>query len=129
MTRQEFIDDITTWSELIDFCHDENIDYCDNVYSDERYNDHINDELEDTARNEGWQDVRDWLTSLPSGYDYYIEDGYGEWEVADDDAFDDIRGEVIEYMDNNDYWDEDEEEEIEEYIDPDDEAPVEDEDG
>lgn len=129
MTRQEFIDDVTSWSELIEFCSYENLDYCNDVYDNESYNDEIDSELSERAEDDSWQDVRDWLSSLPNGYDYYIKDDYGDWYAADDDDFDSRKDEVIECMDDGGYWDEyDEEEEPEEYIDPEDEVPVEKED-
>lgn len=129
MTRQEFIDDVTSWSELIEFCSDEGLDCCNDVYDDESYNDEIDSELSARAHDDSWQDVRDWLRRLPDGYGYYIKDDYGGWYTADDDDFDSRKDEVIECMDDGGYWDEyDEEEEPEEYIDPEDEVPVEKED-
>lgn len=129
MTRQEFIDGVTSLHELIDFCYEENLDYCDDVYSEESYNGRIEDELEERARNDSWQDVRDWLYYLPDRCDYYIRDNYGDWSEANDDDFENTKNEILELYDDNDYWDEDEEEEeIEEYHDPEDEIPVEDED-
>lgn len=127
MTRQEFIDNVTSWAELIEFCNDEGLDNCNNVYDDESYNDKIDEELVRRAEDELWQDVREWLDNLPDGYDYYIIDAYGDWSGVDE--FDLYRDEVIEYMDDCGSWDEDEydEEEPEEYIDPEDEDPVEEE--
>lgn len=127
MTRQEFIDDVTTWYELIEFCYDENLDYCENIYDEESYDDKINSKLAERAGYDSWQDIYDWLNSLPNGYEYYIVDEDEEWYAAGDDDFDRIKGEVLEYMDDNDCWDEDEEEEPREYIDPEDEIPVEEE--
>lgn len=128
MTRQEFVDDVTTWSELIDFCSDECIDFCENVYYEDSYDDCINEELEDLVREEGWRDILSWLDNLPRGYDYYIKDEYGEWSGADDYTFDRYKADVLEYMDDNDEWEDDEEETPYEYHDPEDDIPVEEED-
>lgn len=131
MTRQEFIEDVTTWSELIDFCYNEGIDYCDDVYSEESYNERIDERVRDYINDDGWRSVLGWLEDLPLNYDYYIEDDYGEWRGADDDDFDSYKDDVLEYMDDNDEWDEDEDEEEEapyEYHDPEDDIPVEEED-
>lgn len=129
MTRQEFIDDVTTWPELIEFCDDEECDYCDDIYSDESYDSYVNDELSDMCRNESWQDVKEWLDGLPEGYDYYIKYNDGEWAGAGDENFDSYKDDILEYMDDGEYWDEDEEEEaLYEYHDPEDDIPVEEED-
>lgn len=65
MTKQEFIDDITTWSELIEFCYNEGIDFCDNVYDAEGYDNRIIDELSDFIQDGSWQDIKNWLYFLP----------------------------------------------------------------
>lgn len=125
MTRQEFIDDVTYWSDLIDFCCNEGISFCENVYNEEGFDDYIGDELEERARNYDWHDIRSWLNDLPDRYEYYIRNDNGEWYPADDDDFDSMKEDVLNYMDGGDYWDEyDEEEEPEEHIDPEDEVPV-----
>lgn len=129
MTRQEFIDEVTSWEALIDFCDDNGFSFCEDVYSEECYDETIHDKMEDKAYEDTWQELRDWLSGLPEGYDYYIQDSYGNWSEADDDDFDSIKDNVIEYMDDEHLWDDNEEteEEAEEYIDPEDEIPVEDE--
>ncbi len=127
MTRQEFIDNVTYWAELCDFCYDENIGYCDDVFNEDSYNECIRCNLQDMTRGDFWQDIRDWLYELPSGYDYYIQDDHGDWRGADDDDFDIKKGAIIQYMDDEGLWDEDEEE-PEEYYDVEDETPIEDED-
>ena len=136
MTRQEFIDNVTTWSELLYFCYDENIDFCEDVYTEDAKDEYFDDILVDMARDAGsWQELYDRLEEIPTGYDYYIRDDYGDFEGADDDDFDSHYEDVLEYMDCNEYWDDDdgdedyEEEPVrEEYVDPEDEEPVEEED-
>lgn len=134
MTRQEFIDNVTTWSELLDFCYDEDIDFCEDVYTEDAKDDYFNDMLVDMARDAGsWRELYDRLEEIPTGYDYYIRDYYGDFEGADDDDFDSRYEDVLEYMDDNEYWGDDEEEEVEEEPapddeDPEDEEPVEEED-
>lgn len=136
MTRQEFIDNVTTWSELLYFCYDENIDFCEDVYTEDAKDEYFDDILVDMARDAGsWQELYDRLEKIPTGYDYYIRDDYGDFEGADDDDFDSHYEDVLEYMDDNEYWDDDdgdedyEEEPVrEEYVDPEDEEPVEEED-
>ena len=137
MTRQEFIDNVETWDELKDFCYDVNCDYCDEVYSADSRDDCINEDLADMARNaDSWQELLGQLQDIETGWDYYIHGDYGVWSGTEDgdDIFGDYKDDVLEWMDNNDYWDEDdEEEEVEEEPapddeDPEDEEPVEEED-
>lgn len=133
MTRHEFIDEVTTWSDLISFCYDEDIDFCEDVYSEDAKNEYFDEELVNMARDaSSWQELCDRLEEIPTGYDYYIRDDYGDFEGADDDDFDSRYEDVLEYMDENECWDddgEDEEEPVrEEYVDPEDEEPVEEED-
>lgn len=113
MTRTEFIENITTWYELLDFCSDEGCDWCENVYSEDAKDEHFDYNLVDMARNAGnWQDLLDTLNDIPTGYDYYILDDYGDFRGADDDDFDSYKNDVLEWGDDHDIW-EDEEEEAE----------------
>lgn len=127
MTRQEFIDDVTTWSDLLGFCDDYDCSVCEDVYTEENKDDRLNDNLVGMARNaNNWEELLVTLSDIPTGYDYYIRNGYDEFRQADDDDFDAYKDDVLEWMDDRAYWDEyDEEEEPEEYLDPEDEVPVE----
>lgn len=132
MTRAEFYENVTTWWDLKNFCSDEQCDICDDIYDEEGRDDYINDCLMDWARNDSWTELLSKLEDIPTGYDYYRYDDYGDWVGLDDGDFDEIRDEVAEWMDDNGYWDDDEEEaddEDEEPIDDEEEEPpVEDED-
>ena len=62
MTRNEFIDNITEWSELIDLCSEYGCSYCDDVYSEYSRDEMINDELVDMARNcDDWTELLNTL--------------------------------------------------------------------
>lgn len=110
MTRQYFIDNINYWSELLEFCSDEDCDVCEDIYSEDARDDCIDEELVDMARNNNWREMYNILDSIPGGYDYYRQDGYGDW-VGVDDEFDDYKDQVLEWMDDGGYWDEEDEEE------------------
>ena len=129
MTRQDFINDVVDWCDLIHFCFEEELDCCENVYESDAYDERIEDEIQDML-NEGetWRNICDCLSDLPTGYGYYIYDG-GDWYGADDEDFDNIKREVIDVMDYRDDWD-DEEELLEELNDndPEDDVPLEEED-
>lgn len=108
MTRNEFLDNVNDWYELIEFCNDMGCSYCDDVYSEESMNEDINECLADWACEYTWQELLSKLDDIPSGYDYYRCDDYGDWEGLDDSDFDEYKDDILEWMDNNAYWDEDE---------------------
>lgn len=132
MTRAEFYENVTTWRDLKNFCYDEQCEICDDIYDEEGRDDYINDCLMDWARLDSWSELLVRLEDIPTGYDYYRCDDYGEWEGLDDDDFDEIRDEVAEWMDENGYWGDDEEEADDEedapFTDPEDAEPIDDED-
>lgn len=132
MTRAEFYENVTTWGDLKDFCFDENCDICNDIYDEEGRDDYINGCLMGWARNDSWTELLSRLEDIPTGYDYYRYDDYGDWAGLDDGDFYEIRDEVAEWMDDNGYWDDDEEEADDEdekpLDDEEEEPPVEDED-
>ena len=83
MTRNEFLDTVNDWYELIEFCNDVGCSYCDDVYSEESMNDDINERLTDWAQECTWQELYSRLDDIPSGYDYYRCNDYGDWESLD----------------------------------------------
>lgn len=138
MTRQEFVDEVCSWSDLIDFCSDNRLDFIDDIYDETGRDDYINENLVDWARESTWDELYSILERIPTGYEYYRYD-YGDWEGLDDSDFDDLKQEVEEYCDRNGYFDDEEEEEPEETEEPEEdeeqeeepeeeEEPIEDED-
>jgi len=112
MTRQEFIDDVTCWGELIDFCNDEGCDYLDNIYDEDARDDYINEyQLEDWARNNTWRNLYSLLEDLAVDYDYYRIDEYGDWVGLDDYDLDDYKDDVLRWADDRGIFDEEDEEE------------------
>ena len=118
MTRQEFIDNVDRWWQLVDFCNDYDLYSCEDIYDYDQMNDYVDEKLYDLAREESWTAVRDILAEIDTNYDYYriggIDDIEGMTEGSD---FDDYKDAVLEEADANETWDEEEEEvdEDEEY--------------
>lgn len=111
MTRQDFINDIECWYELIDFCNDNGCYECEDIYDSEQRDDFLNEVIENIARNETWREMLETLQGFAddSGYDYYRKDGYGYFVGLDDDDFDAYKSEVLDWGDRYDIWDDDEE--------------------
>ena len=134
MTRNDFIDNVTTWGELKEICDDFGYDL--DVYDRGAYDDEVESDMSD--RECDWRELRDYLNDLPTGYDYYRRNGWLDYYGLDDDEdFQTEKDEVEEWMADNDYFDaedDDEEEDaepVEEYADeeePDDGEKAEDED-
>lgn len=111
MTRDEFISDVLTFDELISFCREEEIyDIIDDVYDEDARDEYINDELYEYISENGWRTVRDALDDIPTGYSFYERVGWIEFAPLDDEDLDDFKGQVVNYMDRNNLWDEDEDE-------------------
>jgi len=136
MTRAEFIDTVNEWWELIDFCSDENCEICNDVYSDDDRDSYIDERLSDIADSIGdWRSLRDELYNITTGYDYYLYNGWTDWIGLTDEDFEEFKQRVLVWMDNGDYWEEEEDEEEyfeeeffdDEYYDEDDEDWFEDE--
>lgn len=105
MTRQEFIEEVNSFGDLMCFCQDEHIDICDDIY-DADYLNHII--LDCVRQMRDWESIRDFVKDIPPGYCFYREDGYGGYEDADY-FFNDYKTDVMRYMDNNNAWDEEDE--------------------
>ena len=116
MTRQEFIDDITQWWELIDFCDENDCDFCSDIYSDDERDEIVNENLLEWARTEIWQDLYNRLDEITTGYSYYRADEHGGWDGLDDYDFDEIKDDVLNWGDENDVWDEEDEDPEEEFF-------------
>ena len=113
MTRQEFIDEICDADELADFLYGNDLtDFMENVQSGDAWDDYINEDLVDWAREYSWQDLLSKLREIEdnSGYDYYWYDDYEGWVPMDGDRFDEWKDQVIAYMDRQGLWEDDEDE-------------------
>lgn len=109
MTREEFIENIRSWNDLLQFCYDYDCDYCEDVYDEDAKDDYFNNDIVEMARNaDSWQDLYRQLEDIPTGYDYYINDDY-DWRGADDRDFDNYKSDVLSWGDDYDVWDEEDE--------------------
>ncbi len=120
MTRQEFIEDVNSWVDLLDFCSDQGCDCCENVYSEYDRDSYIDDNLVVMARNaDSWESLKDTLSDISTGYDYYYHDDNGDWVGLDDDGddFEDYKDDVLEWADNHDVFEDEEEDEEEDFND------------
>lgn len=88
MTRNEFIDNITEWCELKDFCNDFDCDICEDIYDDDDYDDSVEEDIRDAIADYGWRDIRDFLGAWDDE-----EEEDEEYADADDDFLDSLEEE------------------------------------
>ena len=114
MTREEFIRDICDFGDLRDFCYDYDYDsFTSDILTDDELDEWLNDWVSGNADGYDWYRLRDILSNIPTGCDYYnVSDGIGDIEGYSSDGyeFDDFKEELLERLDNDDFWDEEEEE-------------------
>ena len=121
MTRDEFVEGITGFGDLISFCCDngysELVDY---IYDRESTNDVVMDGIQlDYLGCNTWTELRDRLDEIPDCDWYDIEWGY---EEAD---FDCKKAEVLAYLDHDGFWDEEDETSVSDEAEDDDEQLLE----
>lgn len=110
MTRNEFIENVTEFYDLRDFCFENDMyGIADELYD----SDYLDELLNDRLRNNYWDDWQSALSDLSgidTGYDWYREDGYGNFDGLDSSDFDDLKQEVLEIGDRDELWDEEDDE-------------------
>lgn len=71
MTRQDFIDDVNSFWELIEFCGDERLDICEDLVFWDELDGYIMRAIRDF---DTWQGIRDFLSDIPDGGEYFSVD-------------------------------------------------------
>lgn len=110
MTRTEFIEDICSWSELIDFCNSEGIYDCDDIYSRDDRDDKICDDVRELLEYHDWTAVKRNLSDIDDyDYDYYRRDGDFDWVGMDDEDLGYYKQDILDRYDAEGLWDEEDE--------------------
>lgn len=114
MTRREFIEEVNDFDDLTRFCWNNDCYICEYIRNGEQYDDYIWELIRDW--DDGWERLRDWLDDLPSVGRWDYVDTEDDFRLLDDDDFEDYKRRVEEWMTENAFWDEpdEDEEEIEE---------------
>ena len=111
MTRQEFLDDVNGFSDLLRFCSDEDLDACSYVKTADELDEWLNDTILDWAREMCWTELRDQLDDINTNYDYYDTE-YGVEGIDYD--FERYKWYALEEADELDIWDEEEDTKVRE---------------
>ena len=99
MTRAEFVDSVTTWWELRDFCDDIRCDIMDGFMDSDSREEYIDESLVDMARNNTWREMLDALKN------YDDESGYDSSDDEDEDEDDEeyLTAPPMPYVDDEEY--------------------------
>lgn len=106
MTRAEYDEQITTWEELTDFCSDNGLDTCDDIY----YYEQIDDLIYETLRADGIKYVYYLLRDIDDFDEEYFLYSNGELVNLNDDDFEEYKSDAA-----DEFGDFDKEEYEEEY--------------
>lgn len=117
MTRNYFLDYVTDWSELIEFCREQDCDVCEDIIDEDELDEYVDSDISNT--DYGWRRIRDFLDEIPTGYDYYRYDGTFDYVGLDAADFEDYKNRVLDWMDSDDLWEPEEGEDEGEDFDPD----------
>lgn len=111
MTRQEFIDDILDMSDLYNFCaNTRGYDHViEDIYAEDALDDFVNNEVSNYT---DWRDLYSFLNDIPTGYDWYRIDCYGDITGIDDSEFEDIKSDLLDELDSDEWFEEEEEEAV-----------------
>ena len=103
MTRREFDEEINSFDDLLNFCNDNNIYELEDVIDSESLDEYIWEEIRDFTGT--WEDLRDRLYDIETGYSWYRRDGWLEYVYLDEDDFYRYKSDVIERADDLGIWD------------------------
>lgn len=110
MTRQEFIQNVTTWRELLNFCWEYDCNVCENIIPHDELRDYIAEDFRQYAYEYSWVDIRDWLNNIDNNASFYYRDGSFDYTSVDDD-FASYKQDVLDWCDEDaSVFDEDEDE-------------------
>ncbi len=106
MLREEFIEDIADWEDLLSFCEEHFIDTCCNIYCQYDAYNQIISRIDNAINydNYTWEDIRDDLNDISSGCEYYLDEG-GLCFTDISDDFEQWKGDVLDLCDNEGIWD------------------------
>lgn len=119
MTRDQFESEINSLSKIVYFCRANGYhNLVDHIYDTNQFDTYMNMEM---RRATDWETFRDYACNVPeSGYDWYYVCEDGSVYALYDDDYDDLYYEVYGWLDDDGFFEDEQDEEIEnDYIDED----------
>ena len=112
MTRQEFIDDITSWSDYFSFCDENGYDgYTESLYWGDTAQDSAIEGAISMLRDGDISSATSFLNDLPYFYEDEVYSDYDGWQLAD---FDGEKQSLLEALDDDNFFDQEDDEDDEE---------------
>ena len=108
MTRSEF-EDINSWGDFTYFASEEDYSAGDIIYTEE-IAEIIKDKASEIGYDDDWVSFAEWLGNIPTGYDYYRYDAYGDISGLSNGDLEYELDNFREYMEENDRFEEESEE-------------------
>lgn len=105
MTRQEFVDNVTTAEDLVEFCYDNDLDQCSSWISYNELDCKICEVINDMTNDVTWDRIRDFLDGIEEGCDYYDADD--DFRAIDYDDVVNVREQILDFFEFDDEEDED----------------------
>lgn len=116
MTRTEFLSEVTTWSDLMDWVNDAGLDdMCNDVYYADDLDDIIEEDVSDFLNYNDWKNLAGMLRDVENVLvyaSYVIRNGTLDYADADE-FFEDYKSDILDCCDQKNLWDADENEELE----------------
>lgn len=101
MTKNDFLQDITDWSELLDFCKETTCPLCDDIIPEVNLNPYVINEIKKATENITWQNLKEHLNEIDDLCDFYLhKDGFAFLE-ADDLLFQERKKSVSHWVETN----------------------------
>jgi len=117
MTKQEFLEKIIDVDSLYEFCSEYGYEsYTDDLYSSDAYNEYLEEDFAEALRNNSWRDVRDMMNNTDDPYDdpWWVRSDYDyEFYPADDGWLWDTRNELLEELEGDGFFEEEDEDDEE----------------
>lgn len=123
MTRLEFLDNVTCFSELIEFCDEIRCDLCEDVICYDDLYDNVLDDIRDDAPD-CLSDLQSYIGDISTNYDWYCRGGWLDYRGLTDEDFEEYKQDVLDYAEEYGDFDEEDEDDCGEYEDEE-EAPAE----
>lgn len=107
MTKAEFYANIETVSELVSFCERFN---CYHIVEDLRESNDFDawiwDQMDELSSHWYWTELRDTLAAIdtPMG-DYFLPGENLSYSEIDDEDLENYKDQVVDYLDDGDFWD------------------------
>ena len=119
MTRDQFESEMDCISNLVYFCREHGYhEIVEGMYTGRQFDEYMNRKMREST---SWEDFRDFACEVPdSGYDWYCIDETGYMEAYYDDDYYELYVEVYDWLDDDGFFEDEQDEEIEnDYIDED----------